>query len=114
VAFEASLQPAGRRAVMTGNGGPLTTIADTATDVFSEFSVDIRINARGTVAFGADLAGGGRSIFVGTGGPLTTIVTTSGSVFSDLFGLAINAGETVAFHGALVPGGTGFSPSRTE
>jgi hypothetical protein len=111
VAFKADLA-AGRRTILSGNGGPLTTIADTADGIFSEFSIDVRINARDTVVFRADLAAGGRGIFIGNGGPPMTIADTAGGVFSDLFGVSINPSEMVAFHGALVAGGTGTFTSN--
>jgi hypothetical protein len=111
VAFGANLA-AGRRAIFTGNGGPLTTIADTADGIFSDFSIDVRINARDTVVFRADLAAGGRGIFIGNGGPLITIANTAGGIFSDLFGVSINPGETVAFHGELDSGGSGIFANK--
>ena len=66
-----------KQGVFTGNGGPITTIADTGTFPGGGFQTP-SMNSSGTVAFSADSIVNGAGIFTGSGGPLTTIADTSG------------------------------------
>ena len=104
VVFVAFLEGEGNRsAIMTGSGGPLTTVADTD-GPFSEFAFfgGPSINDGGEVAFGATLDSGGSGIFtgpdpaadrvVGTGDILDGSVVTNTTVCSE--GLN-NAGQIV-------------------
>lgn len=80
------------------------------------------INAAGTVAFEARLAGGPAGIFTGTGAVpnvASTIADSSGP-FARLSGPSINAAGTVAFFATLDAGGqgifsgTGAVPNATD
>ena len=57
-----------RQAILVGNGGPLTSIADTSQD-FVALDLDPRVNASGQVAFHGTRRDGSEGIFVGNGGP---------------------------------------------
>ena len=73
-----------RQAILVGNGGSLTRIADTS-QTFAVLDADPRINRNGQVAFHGILQDGREGIFVGNGGAVTTIADTSGpyASFSD-------------------------------
>ena len=73
-----------RQAILVGDGGPLTSIADTS-QTFTALDLDPRVNASGLVAFHGTRSDGSEGIFVGSGGPLTTIADTSGpfAAFTD-------------------------------
>jgi hypothetical protein len=63
-------------AIVTGNGGPLTTVADT-TGGFSSFGFrPPSINDGGDVAFLADLDSGGSGIFVGPDAVADRVIAT--------------------------------------
>jgi hypothetical protein len=110
VAFRADVRrPAGSivwSGVLTGSGGPLTTIAQTGDpapiDTFQNFG-DPTIDGT-TVAFrGRYFQQWG--IFIGSGGPLTTIVkegdpAPAGTSGFDAFGDPAISGDTLAFVGA--------------
>jgi len=121
--------------VLTGNGGPLTTIASTGGNI-QNFLATQAINDGVTVAFVACGSGSGCSptIYTGNGGPLTAVSTSlepapsqlaidnSGNVsflhpipvvpdglFSSAFRTSlVNAGGTIAFYGNLAAGGQGL------
>jgi hypothetical protein len=89
-----------------------TLIADSSSPIFAgfgptAFGVAPAINAAGTVAFYADLDGGGSGIFTGLGGVTTPIALTSGIFNSFERGPAINLAGTVAFRATLDTGGGG-------
>src|SRR5262245_21322203 len=98
VTFLAGLDAgAGAGGIFTGDGGLITTIADSAGPFVGIGSLGQypSISARGTVVFLGDLDTGPRGIFTGDGGPLTTIVLEP-----RLKGLghpSINDGGIVAF-----------------
>jgi hypothetical protein len=86
----------GVEAIFAGNGGPLTTIADTS-GPFIGFRGP-SINDSDTVAFTGFFEAHAAAILTGNGGPLTTIADTSGP-FSGFFferGPSINNTGTVA------------------
>ena len=84
-------------AVFSGNGGPLTTIADT-TGPFSSFSgtYSTAINVSGTVAFTASLDSGGGGYFASTGGVVTPLFLNTPTLHPD-FNFTFNDAGTVAF-----------------
>jgi hypothetical protein len=70
---------AGGDALLTGNGGVLTTIADPTT--FAWLCCRASISDDGTVAFPGAIAGGGESIFAKAGGgPLPIILPSTGQL----------------------------------
>jgi hypothetical protein len=73
-----------RQALLVGNGGPLTRIAD-ASLTFATLDLSPRVNASGLVAFHGTRRDGSEGIFTGNGGALTTIADTSGpfAAFTD-------------------------------
>lgn len=89
VAFHVDDRPPA--SIMTGNGGPLVTIADT-TGQFSNFAVNPSINAAGTVAFNAGLTAGGGGIFLSNGGVTTQtgILHASSSAINDAGTLSLS------------------------
>lgn len=112
VAFRADLED-GRSGIYTGNGGTITTIAETG-DVLSGFHGLPVIDRRGAVAFRADLTTGGERICVGDGGSLTTIAET-GDVFAGLGRFpSVNAEGAVAFCATLEDGGSGIFVASSE
>lgn len=119
VAFYANLTGGGS-GVFSGNGGGLTTIADTntappspGTGTLSGFSQLPGINNAGVVGFAAQspATGGGTVKFVlsGNGGAFNQIANSSGNpgFFSAGNYVSINSGGTVAFRGTT-PDGTDF------
>jgi hypothetical protein len=82
-----------------------TLIADTsASGPFSGFDWS-SLNDAGTLAFVADLRGGGQGIFTGDGRSTTTLYDTSGP-FTRFSGVSINNAGTVAFGASLDPSGS--------
>ena len=80
--------------VVSGNGGPLTTIADTAgqfRDFYFGYSTSI--NSAGAVTFLAALDTGPNGFFVGNGGAVTPVLINS----SVDFNFSINGAGTFAF-----------------
>jgi hypothetical protein len=108
----------GGAGVFSGNGGVVSTIAQTG-PFFSGFNfppgpivASISPTTTTTTFFGArtPAAGGGVGIFHSSGGPPVTIAGTGGvSPFTN-FGIApdINAANVVAFQGNVVGGGQGI------
>lgn len=94
-----------RQAILVGNGGPLTRIAD-ASLIFAALDLAPRVNASGLVAFHGTRRDGSEGIFTGNGGALSTIADTSGpfAAFTDapaisdtgdvLFQATLRASET--------------------
>lgn len=95
--------------ILTGNGGPLTTITRTQ-DLLGIFG-DIAINNEGRVAFGDRTATG---IFTSDGVTRTTIADSSSSLNSFDSLLAINNKGTVAFKAFLDTGGSGLFTGNGE
>lgn len=134
VAFKAFGSQTGARTsgVYTGNGGAITTIADT-NELFTDFygtlmvnnlsygNASVSINDNGMVAFHASLNVRHVSgIFMGNGSTITAIATTNGpfSGFgvedgrsSDQYSLSINNNGSVAFIARLDAGGEGVFAS---
>lgn len=90
--------------ILTGDGGPLTTIAST-TSGFTILGAPPAINNAGTVAFRGFNPSGG--IFTGEGGPITTVADSSGPLNIVLANreVAINNLGEVAFLANLDAGG---------
>ena len=87
--------------ILTGSGGPLTTIAEV-----SSIAGSPAINNAGTVAFTTQTIAGDRYIVTGSGGGLTTVIDSSGTLFG--FGQPrINDGGLVAFQASGTPPGGG-------
>jgi len=105
VAFNADLKSGGK-GIFSGNGGTLTTIADTTSGQFTKFSV-ASSNNNGQVAFDAGLADGGSALYISQGGKLTTLADTNG-LFKDLTksDVALNQKGQVAFLADLDNGTT--------
>jgi hypothetical protein len=89
-----------RQAIVVGNGGSLTKIADTS-QVFSVLDADPRVNGSGQVAFHGIRQDGSEGIFVGTGGALTTIADTSGPFASFSDSPAISNDGRILFQATL-------------
>ena len=84
-------------AVVTGNGGSLTTIADSSGFLGDFFSSDVSINDSGRVSFTSTRDAGGVALFSSIGGQPTLIAET-GTRFSNVgFTSSINNSGTVAF-----------------
>jgi hypothetical protein len=99
------------RAIMKGDGKPLTSIVDsTMAGFIGRFLGSPSINASGTVAFSAVFAQRGlpAGVFTGNGGPLTAVAATSSSGFSSFQNAAINASGKVVFEANLVDGSKGI------
>jgi hypothetical protein len=73
----------------------------------SSFVREPTINANGTVAFTANLTGGGQAIYTGNGGPLTTIAQTGGTYTAFQWEPVIDNTGTVAYQ-AVTAGGQGI------
>ena len=111
VAYNRSLFPG--EAIVTGNGGSLTTITDSSGPL-KVFGYQPAINNSGTVAFVAgvgDRDSEAYGIYSGNGGALTTIADLSGPFnYFDLYGTqpSINGAGIVAFAAGLDAGGFGI------
>jgi hypothetical protein len=97
---------AGVAGIYSGNGGPITTIADTAGS-FSDVGSSASINDGGLVAFAATLDTGVKGIFTGTGGSTTPIVDNSGP-FDSFDPPIINTNDLVAFSAQFDNGNSGI------
>ncbi len=102
VAFTADLS-AGGRAALVGDGGPLTTLYDTAQHFFDIVATS-GLNNSGRVHLLANPTAGVTGIYTGDGGPLTTIADTS-DAFSDIRPASMNQAGLMAFRGTLRAGG---------
>jgi hypothetical protein len=101
-----------QQAIVAGNGGPLTSIADTSL-TFSALDADPRINGSGQVVFHGIRRDGSEGIFAGNGGPLTTIADTSGPFASFSDAPAISDAGQILFQATLkalgaIPEGPGL------
>src|SRR5262249_2877242 len=88
------------QAILAGDGGSLTRIADTS-QTFAVLDPDPRVNRDGQVVFHGILQDGREGIFVGNGGALTTIADTSGPYASFSDAPAINDDGEVLFQATL-------------
>jgi len=89
-----------RQAILVGNGGSLTRIADTSA-TFAALDADPRINRDGQVAFHGILRDGREGIFIGNGAALTTIADSSGPYASFSDAPAISDDGQVLFQATL-------------
>jgi len=97
VALWASLDDGGA-GIFVGDGGALTTIAQTGSAFADIYPQSPSINKSGQVAFIADLAGGGRAIVTGKDGAATPLYDPTGP-FTTFYGDAwISDAGRVAFH----------------
>ncbi|MHC4879359.1 MAG: FG-GAP-like repeat-containing protein [Planctomycetota bacterium] len=112
----AGARPGVFRFVVTGNGGSLTTVADTYDPSFnlkpgSGIQTNTSINDSGTVAFvaRADTVNGEYGVYTGNGGALSLVADSSGDIglFSS-YGPSINDSGTVAFTAILNGGDRGL------
>ena len=95
------------KAIVSGNGGPVTNIADTTSGLFSDLDLDPRVNGSGQVAFHGIRTDQSEGIFIGNGGPPTTIADTSGSFSSFADNPDINDKGDILFQATLKsPGGS--------
>jgi uncharacterized repeat protein (TIGR01451 family) len=112
VAFKARLGDGSQR-ILTGSGGPLTTIASTSPQGLVDFpGTRFPIDAAGNVAFRATPSAGGRTIFRGAGGPLTALART-GDEYLDLFDPATSPNGTLAFAARPAAGGMAILTGTT-
>ena len=83
--------------IVSGSGGPLTTVAD-ASGQFRGFAsgYSVSINTTGTVAFWASQDTGPAGIFINSGGTVTSGFLNSAPLFAE-FNASINDNGTVAF-----------------
>ena len=114
VAFSALLNTDDINGVFVGNGGAITTIADSS----GPYALSRgggwfpSINNSGIVTFSTFLDAGGSGIFASDGGAITTIGDSSG--FSDLGISDINNDGAVAFRGVPVGGSEGIFVSNNR
>lgn len=105
VAFRADLED-GRGGIYTGDGGAVTTIAETGDDLTAFQGLPL-IDDRGAVVFRADLESGGERISMVAGGSPVTLAETR-EVFAALGRFpCVNATGAVAFSATLRDGGSG-------
>ena len=118
--WSAQSSPGGGDALLTGNGGVLTTIADPTT--FTRLCCRASISDDGTVAFPGAIDGVGESIFTrAVGGPLTSILPETGALKPPRGpDPTIDAAGVVVF-GASIPGvsfglytGSGAAPAPSS
>jgi hypothetical protein len=93
--------------IFTGDGGPITTIAEADYNPFSDLRYGPAINESGTVVFAPLLDAGGGAIVASSGGMPSTVVDSSGpfASFSDIPN--INDSGVVAFSATLDSGDAG-------
>jgi hypothetical protein len=107
--FGADLR-AGGQAIFTGNGGPLSRIADTGPESpFSGFfGSSASLTNEGTVAFRATLKSGGAGIFTERAGEPPSVLYVTGGRFAALLSQGIQRnGNEVAFRATMSTGGDG-------
>ncbi len=109
VFFSANIDPnaGGGHGIFSGNGGPVTTIADNS-GVFSGIGHDPAVNEAGTVAVNAGLDTGQLGISTVNAAVITTIVDTSGQFAGFNFIPGLNDDGMVAFSAVLDAGGEGI------
>jgi hypothetical protein len=100
VVFVADVDSGGS-GIFVGNGGPITTIADTS-GAFSSFGSSQAgrpsLNSSGDVAFRASNDSGTQGIYVGSGGAITTVADVTNGFTGSLVGKAvINDVGTIGF-----------------
>ena len=101
VAFQATLRD-GSSGVYTGDGGPITAIAESATGKFRSVCSHPDINGEGSSCFYADLESGGSAVFLVHGGEIVTVADSPGPL-----GPTMNEAGTVAFRADVSAGGSG-------
>ena len=106
VAFQATLQDGGS-GVFTGDGGPITVIADSSTGLFREVSSHPDLDGRGSVCFYADLEAGHQAVFLVRNGEIATIADSAGPL-----GPTMNEAGAIAFRAPIAGGGSGVFASR--
>jgi hypothetical protein len=104
VAFRATLK-SGVEGIFIGNGGPITTIADTSGSFWwfsADYTIGPSIDDAGRVAFYGLLRSSQEGVFVGDGAFLTTIASGPFGSFSGFFSASppISVGQ-VAFRARL-------------
>jgi hypothetical protein len=87
--------------VFRGTGGPVTTIATSATPGLAGVVSHISINDSGVVAFSAVQTSGSTGLYTGSGGALTPIDSSANGIAFD--GISINASGAVAYVEASAP-----------
>jgi hypothetical protein len=101
VSFRGTLTSTGQDGVFLGDGQTTTTIATTGV-TYNGFTGGVT-NDQGTVAFIANLSGGGQAVVTGDGTHLTTIADTTSGRFSGFLGntATINNRGQVVFAASL-------------
>jgi hypothetical protein len=104
------IEPGGQARIVTGNGGPLTTVADTD-GLFSSFSLGgPAINNADTVAFLASLDDGSSGIFTGPDPVNNKVIAAGDALFGSsvaslfLFREGLNDAGQIAFLATLADG----------
>ncbi len=100
-------------AVVVGNGGPLTTIADTS-GAYSNFGVVVNtgsgtyisgnavsINNSGSVAFLANLRSGGNGIFTGPNAVANRVIAAGDALFGSTVSNVAFSANQLSFYGAV-------------
>lgn len=100
--------PGSSGAILTSDGGPVTTIVKTGdpapSGTFTVSNLGYPEISGDVVAFKGQYSGGGQGIFTGNGGPLTTIAKTGDAAPSGVFtgfdmGQTADNGQQVSFRG---------------
>jgi hypothetical protein len=98
-------RPTLTQAIFVGNGGPLQTVVDAATDGFSALG-NSDINASGKVVFAGFAPDGTESIWVRSGDNLSEILDGSDPSFAGFIDPVINDAGTVGIGAFLSSGGS--------
>ncbi len=99
--------------IATGNGGSLTTVADTS-GIFSFFNQPAVINDANVVAFQANLKDGRTGVFTIKDGSITTVADNTNPSFDGFGEVGINNAGTVVFTASLGGGVDGLFTSDGE
>ncbi len=102
VAFQATLRGGGS-GVYTGDGGPITTVAESATGPFRDVCSHPDINRDRSTCFYANLKSGGRGLFLVRGGEIIAVADSVGPL-----GPTMNEEGMIAFRADLHAGGSGI------
>ena len=94
--------------IFTASGGVALPLALTTGPTFDGFETYPKINATGTVAFGAHMDSGDFGVFTVAGGVTTPIALGGGTSFINIGGPAINAAGMVAYVVRFFSGDTGI------
>jgi hypothetical protein len=112
VAFQAALAGGGS-GVFAGDGGGVTTLADSDDGVFADFTSHPALGASGAATFYAERRDGTRGVFLARDGRVSVLAETGGAIREiGPLGPTMNAEGVVAFRADLATGTSAIFKAR--